>query len=478
MKRIPFIFLGILLLALGTSCEREGEKKSNRLPQTQIVLDAINLTGDDRLNSVVRLSWYGTDEDGFITGYELSLDGANWEYTTEQDSLFNFELQPGSDSTDITFFVRAIDNDDQRDPTPAELIVPLKNTPPIAEFQDESFPEDTTNLVLTFRWTASDNDGDESIVSASIKVNDGDWFPIDVNQNLISLVAADPTANGATEAFVYYGSSTTPEAATISGFRNNDTNKVYIKVTDLADAESTPDTSGTYFVKPQTSDLLVIGGQSQVTFSLYRDILSTVYPSFDYVNYVNNGGVNQPKFWNPTFQLLINQYDKLFMFGDGTLLTNPINGLKNLMLGFAAPHLQEFSNNGGKSLIVNTFSSNNDISSVVGVIPLESLPDNPGQIFIEKDSLLVPQLPDYDPLASNFNLPDIDPFNPTADAEIIYNAQLLTSPGYTGPEAVAARRSNGNNVFQVYFSVPIYQFGTTQERADLFDQILNNDFNW
>lgn len=476
IAQISLLVLSILALL---SCEKKGDLTPNAFPETKIVLDEINLSGDNRLNSVVRLSWFGSDEDGFITGYEISLDGSNWEFTTEQDSLFNFQLEPGADSSDISFYVRSIDDDDQQDPTPAELIVPLKNTPPTVAFQDDSFPEDSTNLVMTFRWAASDNDGLESVTTAEIKINDGTWTEFDVNQSILSIMAADPTITGTTTANLFYGNQTVPQVTNIDGFRNGDTNTIYLRVFDLANSMSEPDTSLTVFVKPQTSDLLLVSGESEITTQIYKDLLNQSYPAgYDEVNYVANGAVNQPKFWNPTFQLLINAYDKIVMHGDGTVLTNPLTGTKNLMLGFAAPHLQEFSNNNGKSLVINTFSTNNDLTSIASVVPMDSLSSSQGQAFIETDSTLNPNFPEYPLLASNFNVPGIDPFYATADAEIIYTATLTPQAGWTGPNSVAARRSNSNGIYQVFFSVPIYQFGFPNEQVSLLDQILNNDFNW
>ena len=135
MRRILFILLMASLWACDT-----GEKLGNQPPETRIFLEEINLTGENRLNSVVRLHWTGEDIDGYITGFELSLDGQQWHFTTNTDSTFRFDLQVGTDTTDISFWVRALDNEDERDPEPAFLLVPIKNSPPTARF-------DTLNVV-------------------------------------------------------------------------------------------------------------------------------------------------------------------------------------------------------------------------------------------------------------------------------------------------------------------------------------------
>jgi hypothetical protein len=94
-----------------SGCER-GEALENQAPDTHLAVKSIERSGADRLNSKVQMSWYGTDIDGYITGYALSLDSLNWKLTTSQDSTFLFSIPAGSDTADITLYIRAIDNHD------------------------------------------------------------------------------------------------------------------------------------------------------------------------------------------------------------------------------------------------------------------------------------------------------------------------------------------------------------------------------
>ena len=77
----------IFSLHFVTSCVR-GNKLANQAPDTKISIDSINLTGAERLNSNISLSWYGSDADGYVVGYEISLNNTDWTYTTAQDSTF------------------------------------------------------------------------------------------------------------------------------------------------------------------------------------------------------------------------------------------------------------------------------------------------------------------------------------------------------------------------------------------------------
>ena len=89
----------------------------------------ISLPDSLRLNTVVKLSWLGTDPDGYIRGYEVSVDGGEWGFTTQTDSVFRFDLMGSSELGDVEVRVRAIDNLGLADPEPAELVVPIRNRP-------------------------------------------------------------------------------------------------------------------------------------------------------------------------------------------------------------------------------------------------------------------------------------------------------------------------------------------------------------
>jgi len=43
-------------------------------PDTHISIEKIDLQGENRLNSSVYLTWFGTDKDGYVVGYEYSID--------------------------------------------------------------------------------------------------------------------------------------------------------------------------------------------------------------------------------------------------------------------------------------------------------------------------------------------------------------------------------------------------------------------
>jgi hypothetical protein len=476
LKIVKLFIIGSALL---TACKK-GTSNQNKAPDTFISIESINLSGENRLQTVVRLNWYGADEDGIVKGYEISIDNGTWFYTEKQDSTFRFNITSGSDTADINFQVRALDLDGLIDETPAKIRIPVRNTPPLAIIDEDIIPKVSTKCVLTFQWNATDVDGSESIRKAFIKINEGDWFEINVNNKLVSLVPENPTATGNVNCKVYYFTSSTPDIRTINGFKLNDSNRVFVKVVDVANSESPVDTSANVFVSNKTGDMLFINGQSNLIRDGYKAIFDNIYANnYDLIDFAANNGQNQPKLWNPSFTLLVNLYKKLFINTDPGLFNNPISGQNLILLEFAAPSIQSFLDNGGRMLITSTFSNGQNIDNIKSILPIENLIVSPGQVRIFPDSAIVPQVSgNYPSLKPSSTLLGIDPFVKAADAELFYTAQLTKLQGWNSDEkTIAARRIIGGKVRQVFFSVELLSFNQNpNDLTLLFNKIFNEDF--
>jgi hypothetical protein len=498
-KNLHYLFLALLIGFV--ACEK-GDNLVNEAPDNQFSLEAINLSGENRLNSIVTLSWSGKDPDGYIKGFELSRDGMQWSFTTIQDSTFKFSLTPGSDTTDIELFVRAIDNEDLADPTPDRLNIPIRNTPPTALFSESLTIPDTAYLVATTEWKATDIDGDETITEVLLSINGLEWYPLNRTKNIISIVPIDPTVSGTVDALIYYGTESNPQSKRISGLNMNDTNRLFINSVDQAGAESIVDTSSTFFMKGKSNTFLVIGGVPDAN-DAYRDILQNgVNLNYDFIDLAVNSGANQPKIWNITFRLQLRQFSKLFLYSDESLFDNSYTNQKSFILEFAAASLLDFANQGGKYFISTSFNHNTNIDAFTGVLPIESVSTkNFGSARLwgaaRGDSALVtavldPNFPDSLHVRDSLKYPDLTTqclaitglgafIIDSTDTEIIYEAQLSDGANtneWTDTKIVASGRRLNGKLNQVFFNVQLFELrGDPVKLNTLFNHILNVEFN-
>lgn len=473
-----------LLLMLALAC-RKGDIQRSGHPDTFISFEAINLSGENRLNSEVRLSWYGTAADAVIEGFEISLDNQNWNYTTRNDSVFVFDIPPGEDSTDITFYVRAIDNYERVDPTPALLIVPLKNSPPVAAFIDERGPGDTAFIAASFFWAAGDPDGDNTIENVEIRLNDGPWYSLDLRQNLISLVAEDGSGtSGTASAQVYYGTSTAPAPALLEGLRLNDSNLLMIRASDIAKASSEIDTAPAFFYRTKNpqAQVLWLSGHGESISGQYKELLDSAGLRYDRLDFGRDQGRNIPSFIDPTAHLIFKAYDQAFLNLPTTLFRNPINGVESTLLDALAPIIQRFTDDGKKYFLTTNFTSSTDLSVARDVYPVSAavLSTQPGsQARITTDSSLVPLLSGNYPLLSPTNVEfGVVPMLPSNDAQAFYRAQLTRFRGWNGSsDVVAAVRRRQGRISEVFFAQEIHRYQRNSGAVrQLIDEIFNNEF--
>ncbi|RMG72972.1 MAG: hypothetical protein D6722_04415, partial [Bacteroidetes bacterium] len=460
MRQSVRLLLPLLLLL--AACDR-GELLDNLPPETRIFVDEINLSGPNRLNSVVRLHWLGEDQDGYVTGYQLSLDGTNWSFTTRTDSTFRFDLNPGSDTTDIDFYVRAIDNLEALDPDPAYLRIPIRNTPPTARFDTVNVLPDTTGLVWSLSWEVDDLDGFSTLDSVFIRINDGPWYTIRPEENFASFLAEDPTQAGEQPLIPYLGLLSQPAQTPMQGVRVEGLNRMYLQARDIAGTLSLIDSTKAFYLPRQGGNLLVIDAHGDaVADEVYFPILDDIYPQYDYLDLLNN----LPAYWSPTFSLLLQQYDKVFWYGDDAQI---VALGQQLLLETAATSLQEYLNAGGKLFVTakfpgpNTFDDPQDInrSAIFDFSPMDSLSTAPGQARIRQDTLVRPTATfagNYPELQVSTNITGADPFYPKDPDNGMYTVALTTVGGWSGPNTVCAKAIYINGeTNQVFWSLELHK---------------------
>jgi hypothetical protein len=469
--------IGLLLLS---GCDK-GELLLNKLPDTRISVSQINLVGVDRLRSEVTLHWYGTDEDGWVTGYELSMDGSTWSPVDVQDSTFSFELSLNSDTTDIDFYVRAVDDKGDVDDTPAYLKVPIRNSAPTARFDSIQALPDTAFIALTLVLDVDDIDGIDNLDSIYIKANNGNWYPLSPTTTVVTLLPVDPQATSAGNAKVYLGTNAILQGPQIDGYIPGADNVFYVKAIDIANSSSPVDTSSVVFVTRQSSDLLVIdansgSGNPSPEQVIYPALANTV-GAFDVIDLRSNGGLNVPRLWKPTFELTLKTYQQVFWYGDAS-------DIALALLEDAAGAIQSYLSSGGKMLINTSFPTTYDNTSVIQEFtPVDSISTSSGTVRLPTDSLLVPDAVNatgYDSLQTSVFIGRATPFYVKSSAQAMYTGNLFTSGGWVGPNTVAARLVNGaGKTTVVFLSVQIHQVnGRPIALENFLNQVLLNEFNW
>ncbi len=402
------IKVGIFLLLFGSlflSCTKEGPNnpKANLLPKTYLWIqtDTSHQLSPTISRQIIR--WWGEDPDGFVRGFLFAYfntdsvtagqipDTLGYSWVVKNDSLIAFPLYTARER--FTVIVRAVDNsfrdaievganirlkpfpywdknfnglydpediylpgiEGASDPAGAKQIFPIKNTPPTVQFATDPLdplktiqqPE-TTFTVATFSWIGRDLDGDRTLKSYRINLNNPNdstmWFEFPAIHTMVTLEAPRSRTDGATgvvNADVYIGIFPTMfKIGEVPGLRLDDTNKIYLQAKDLAGeyspTVSLPDGGRRWFVKKPKSNLLTISnygaGDYAAVVGFYRrafaaiDTLEGVNPPRNFGNFdlidIRRGATDRvvgelvPPILNPAFVRTLKLYEYVFWFTD------------------------------------------------------------------------------------------------------------------------------------------------------------------
>lgn len=470
----PALRLAALSLSLGLALACEpGVPVENQLPETRMSVDRIDLSGPDRLNSVVKLAWFGSDADGYVVAYELRVGEGPWVRTTQTDSTLVLGIPAGQDTADLAVEVRAIDHEGGIDPSPARLVVPIKNTPPSAEFTTSSFPDVPVWNAVTFQWFAEDPDGAGSITDVELRVNGGAWRPIDPNQKLVSLVLH---ASGATA--LYYGNQEASAANWGYALDTAGPSVLEIRARDLAGAWSAPDTAPSITVKMPQSKLLVVASHSAAADAAWSSDLAALGVDYDLLDLLSNSGAARPRSWNPGFRHTLRGYDAVVVYTASSVMLDPQTGLTKLPLAHMGPAIQRFGEAGGRVLVSASFSATSDLTDLVGTFPIDGLVTSTGQVRLVTDSALVAQQSGYPNLKSTNVLIGLTPMVASADAEVLYRGQLSKLSGWQGDNLMGVLRRKQGAVQSVFLSFDLHRLDgqNGQMRRDALQKILIDEF--
>lgn len=333
-----------------------------------------NLSDDDRLSSTVFASWTGDDPDGFVASFDLRFyqtdanpgpeDG--WVNTASNDSLILLPIPRGEKIANVVFEVRAIDDDGQKDPSPAKTIFPIQNSPPDIRFDNFELPPDTTFEYVSFAWVASDPEGEDNLASIQISLNDTlNFVSVPADNDFVTLVGNvdrnDPLQT-TTDARIFLGRGFQGTNLIVPGLQLESDNTLYIRAVDQTDTTSVR-REYTWFVKKSNSDILFVNdfrkanSPTQVDFHL--SVLEEYLPAGKLVDmwtvttpFVSGSTGNVPRSdllpttVEPALRQFLGSYSHIYWIS-----TNTINSVTANNLPFVAAGLDVFFDNGGSMMV-------------------------------------------------------------------------------------------------------------------------------
>lgn len=457
---IALLMFGVLIGA----CQKElpNQPKPNQLPSTRLWLSSTLVLNET--SSRQHAHWYGEDPDGYIKGFLIATpeslftvsaafpDTFSYSWTTRNDSIISLPLLVKQSI--FTIIARAIDNtflEDKHLPEGARIrlmprpywdvnnngildggdkelpslfgsidtksasqLLPIRNTPPKVFFAVNPIDSATiqqpesTFTVATFSWYGTDVDGDQTISSYRIALNDTStpdrWFSVNGTVNLITLMVPRSVSDAAAievDADVYTGTFPNMQLrGKVTGLRLNANNVLYLQARDVAGEysiattmPSTPNVRKWYVKKPKSkmlvvSDMLMNSGpnitERNGALKVYGDALTAAFPGSTYGNFdlldVGFGlaadekqnqlskqkyGAYVPGFMNPQLIQTLKLFDVVFWISDLYPSYLPAQvGLFNYTL------------TGGKVIFSTTFPANivfADVKALNDFAPIDSV---------------------------------------------------------------------------------------------------------
>ena len=573
-KKLLYSYV-VLLTFFSLSCQKNlpNQPRANQFPATRMWIVADTTLHETQSRQHVH--WYGEDPDGFVTGYLITFenvavtngrlpepDTLTYTWTTLNDSILALPLLQAHDN--FTIVIRAVDNQFKpnglpegsqirfvpqpywdknangtfdagdvplptlplaADPKGAIQIFPLRNTRPVVYFKgdpaaaDTTFPiqqPDTTYTVATFSWLGQDVDGNNTITSYRIALNDTSspsrWLTLSSAVTSVTLAvsrSASDAAGSEVPVDVYSGTYPAMQLrGTVPGLRLDNTNRLYLEARDIAgeysDAKRLPDSTALapnkkWFVKrptPNQKMLLVLdygsvfNTEKNSVIPYYRTILSDnsilrgSLASFDFLDIA----INQPPNLNPALIKTLQLYDVVLW------VTQKFPSYDPARIG-----LFNYSQGGGKVIFTTTFAtalSYSDLRALNDFAPLDSTtsdavnanntPPTYSDLRVNVRTKLLSLASGYPDLAVDTvtvfgSLTSAQTYNMRriyrrTDAHYIYrlDSSRVTPPRYLGSPEIAC--IDNNRTF-VLIALPLHILnGNPKNLPAFFHQVIENEF--
>ena len=487
MKGFLPVFLFILVAFSSCKDTLDGQINENNPPESFMVADTIVRLGDNRMKTQIDINWWGSDPDGYVKAYEISFDKITWTYTEKQDSTFLVEIPEGLDTFDFAFYVRAIDNQDLRDPSPAHLYFPVKNSPPDVEI---IYPGGTparkptyTFPVLKYSWNGTDPDGNENLDHYEIYLNDTLNNPVIVESDYSTVTLEANDLTGSTSACnVYMGSAMKLNSNEIEGLIYNDTNQFIIRAVDIVGEKSDFEYSYKIYVRKPESKVLLVNAYSN-NYSYYENFYTNNLNAIgitDYqvtrVNEIENGQYTELAPDNVSQSLIFNYFDVIIWFGKEA----------GYSMTLAQRTTDEFFNQGGKMFMCVEIASNiEDQAGYLDFTPIDSLavpPVGVNAFRIEKDSLINPVINDWPQLKSSRFISSARPFYEDVNSTPLYDAVIIQTGSFgkklwTGKSTIMVKREVSGKTQFIISSVEIQNLNGNNNIEQLFEKIFKTEFD-
>jgi photosystem II stability/assembly factor-like uncharacterized protein len=386
----------LLLSMLGCSKEFPDQPRANVPPKTFLWLFPDSTLAEGKSKQHVR--WWGEDQDGFVKGFLFTSgklppgrlrDTVGYRWRTANDTVIAFPLLVRQDTFDIA--VRSADNTfletltenamvrlspsaywdvnenglyDQGDvPLPtlagaidtgsARLGMPVLNQPPTIAFAPN--PNDptvtmqqpeTTFTTASFAWIGSDPDGDQTIASYEIALNDTNdasrRFVVSSNVRLVSLTVPRSRSDATTgvsdlDADVYAGTYGTSRRllGVVHHLLTDTLNTFYVRARDIAGDVSAfrglPDATHKWFVRRPRGRVLIVNDyiapRSDTIPRFYANVLAAIgMPDAEVLDIgrglsaedkvANKPGIMVPPFIDPALINTLHLFDLVLWYSD------------------------------------------------------------------------------------------------------------------------------------------------------------------
>lgn len=566
-----FFLLLSFVIIFGSCTEKVADSPHGNKPPTTFLWlfpDSTVGVGVSRTH----LRWWGEDPDGVIRGYLFAYavfpskvstipdpDPFRYAFVSRTDTIMQFPLD--TLFRNYTVVVRAVDNTFKglpdrsiirfspnpywdkndnglfdagdellhdlpgaTDPRGAVQTFPIRNTPPRIVFaqnpNDGSIAlkqPDTTYTVATFAFKGSDADGDNTLASYRIALNDTSspsrWLTIPLRDTVVTLVVPRTRSDGAgaeVDADVYGGRFLGRQLlGRLSGLRLDAQNVLYVQAKDVAGEFSPairmPSGTNQWFVKkPRGKMLMVIDdiGYGITADTAYRNALAKVpgglFSTIDHLDIGRglvpadkaNGrfGPQVPPFVDPALVNTFLLYDYVFWYTE-----------QYPSLGVAQLSLFTYIQNGGKVIFSTTFQNSIDPRGALrDFAPIDSVSSAPftprpapGDTRVPASYKVYADSSDptniYPQLAFNPGPPALHsvfmrPIYRRSDAKYLYNLQpdtANTPPRYIGRPNVAVIDGQKRIVF---IGLPLHLLNNTVVGNPLgigafFTKILTLEFS-